>query len=53
MNDREKKKEELRRKSRESRLKTDALLSEEIQALKKTTISDLENLRPRVMSALQ
>ena len=48
MNDREKRKEELRKKSEVSKERTDALLSEEIEALKKATKSDLENLRPKI-----
>jgi len=48
MNDREKKKERLRRKSRIAREKADAALAEELQALKKATDTKLEELRPRI-----
>ncbi len=48
MNDREKKKERLKKISRESREKADAALSEELQALKEATDTKLEELRPRV-----
>jgi len=48
MNDREKRKEELRKKSKVSKERTDALLSEEIEALKKATRIDLEKLRPKI-----
>ncbi|MBI5057183.1 MAG: hypothetical protein HZB61_11285 [Nitrospirae bacterium] len=48
MSDREDKKAELKKKSQESKQKTDALLSEEIQALQQAASSDLQRLRPKV-----
>ncbi|MBI4848711.1 MAG: hypothetical protein HY808_09085 [Nitrospirae bacterium] len=48
MSDREAKKAELKKRSQESKQKTDALLSEEIQALQQAASSDLQRLRPKV-----
>lgn len=48
MDERERKKAELREKSRLSRQRADELLAEELQALKDATASDLESLRPQI-----
>lgn len=48
MNDRAKKKELLRRKSKQSRERADKLLAAELRALLQATATDLEQLRPKV-----
>ena len=48
MNERERKKAELKKKAEEARNRTDELLADELQALRNATRLDLEKLRPRV-----
>ena len=48
MNDRERKRDELKRKSQESARRADELLASELETLKNATKVDLDNLRPKI-----
>lgn len=48
MNDRKKKKDELKNQSAEAAKRADELLENELEALKQATTTDLESLRPHV-----
>jgi hypothetical protein len=48
MNEREKKKKELKEKSRQAREQADELLEDELMALQNATYIDLESIRPQV-----
>ncbi|GAH58722.1 unnamed protein product [marine sediment metagenome] len=48
MNEREKRRKILRDKAEESSIRTDKLLENELESLRKATRSDLERLRPRI-----